>query len=88
MSKRKRQHTSPKLKKICPRCKTFKVLSNFGKHKEGTLEEPGKIRTNSWCKECHREDAHKKRNEPGYKERNAEYMREYRKRVKDSIINR
>lgn len=85
MSKRKRQqkkYKPPKIVyKVCPNCGKNKSVSGFGKH-----NDRGIMRANSWCIECHREHAQKKRNEPGYKERNAAYMREYRARVKAKSV--
>ena len=78
MSKRKRFHGKGK---ICRRCKKRKTLKEFGVH-----SQHGKVGTNGWCKECHREYGHEYKKKPGYKQRNAEYMREYRRRVKESVI--
>lgn len=58
--------------KICPNCEKKKRLEEgFGRRGKREL-------WNSWCKECHRERsrAYRRKN----KEKNAEYMREYRKR--------
>ena len=72
MNKQKRQHNKGK---ICPRCKENKHIHEFGKHREYN-----KRRINSWCKECHREYSKLQKRAPGYKERNAAYMKEYRRR--------
>lgn len=68
-------------RKICPNCGIEKYLqSEFGK-RGGKKKKWYK----SWCKICQREYSKEYKQKEGYREKNAAYMREYRK--KSSIVD-
>lgn len=59
-------------KRTCSRCKVTKETNQFSIEYESTLS--------SWCKKCHRLFSIEYRKNPGEKERQKLYKREYRKR--------
>ncbi len=65
-------------KKICPKCEVEKSFAKFGMR--GGDE---KRWLNSWCLLCRNKRSKEYKQEEGYRERNAAYMRKYRKDHKD-----
>lgn len=59
--------------KVCTKCKTEKRPEDFPKDRRNSTG------LSSWCRECHREKSQQKENEPGYKEKRREAMRQRRK---------